>query len=94
MNPRSTDYNVDALTTAPSRRFQTFSSTDTGNQLNKLRGAPAIWICCITSDSENGNDLFLGITTFLGNDLRKSRDAAPNGVDFQNKGHYFPRRDL
>ena len=42
----------------------------------------------ITGDSENGNDLFsifLEITTFVGNDLRKSRDAAPNGSDFQEK---------
>ena len=29
--------------------------------------------------------VFLEITTFLGHDLRKLRDAAPNGVDFQKK---------
>ena len=41
-----------------------------------------------TGDSENGNDLFLiflEITTFLGHDLRKSRDAAPHGADFRKK---------
>ena len=44
----------------------------------------------ITGDSENGSDLFLiflEITIFLGHDLRKSRDAAPYGADFQKKGH-------
>ena len=42
----------------------------------------------ITGDGENGNDLFLiflEVTTFLGHDLPKSRDAAPNGADFQEK---------
>ena len=42
----------------------------------------------ITGDSENGNNLFLiflEITTFLGHDLRKSRDAASYGADFQKK---------
>ena len=42
----------------------------------------------ITGDSENGKDFFktfLEITTFLGHDLRKSRDVAPNGADLQKQ---------
>ena len=37
MNPRSTDYNVDALTTAPSRRFHIF------NRSWSLHSFPSIW---------------------------------------------------
>ena len=36
-------------------------------------------------NDENGNDLFFEITTFLGNDRWKSRDAAANTADFQKK---------
>ena len=48
-------------------------------------------------NSDNGNNPFynfLEIIAFMGNEHRKSRDAAPNGADFQKKDHYFSRRGL
>ena len=36
MNPRSTDYNVDALTTAPSRRFDIFDIVLTIKKMKNL----------------------------------------------------------